>query len=45
MGGKAVRDYAIAPEGSIADREMLLGLIDLDELLRPVLALPTASGA
>lgn len=45
MGGKAINGYALAPAGSITARETLIGLIDLDELLRPVLALPTASGA
>ena len=44
MGGKAISGYALAPAGTIAAQEMLLGLLDLDELLRPLLALPSVSG-
>jgi purine-binding chemotaxis protein CheW len=43
MGGKAVSGYALAPAGSIAARETLLGLLDPDELLRPLLALATGA--
>jgi purine-binding chemotaxis protein CheW len=45
MGGKAVSGYALAPAGTVAARETLLGLLDPDELLRPLLALPSESGA
>ncbi|WP_135468445.1 chemotaxis protein CheW [Crenalkalicoccus roseus] len=45
VGGAAVVGYARAPAGSLGPGEALLGLIDPEALLRPLLSPASASGA